>query len=408
VSLPALVRHAPVAADQALSSASNFLLALLVARSVSAADFGHFAVATSVYWMALGGLRALVAEPLLILREHAVSETRLSAAVGLGVSIALGGSVAGAVVLVAGGPGTVGWLLVCLPVLIWQDLARYCAFSLKRPLEALLSDGLWLALLLATGVALLATGHRPSVSGWLVLWAACALVPAVVTAARTGAWPARAGQRAWWARSRRQAGPMLGDFAVYTVRDSLFVFLLPVVTTFALLGQVKAAMVATGPLSVLMTAAGIAALPELARRWASSSRVPARAGFLVGAGMATVAGCYGLALLALPPAWGQWLFGESWVGVGVLPALLAFQSAVLCLGQGAILTLLAIGSPGWLLRARLALLPLTLLVPLLAARFGGLTVLGVSSIGIALVTGAVMWALLLRLARRTPDPVAAG
>ena len=50
---------------------------------------------------------------------------------------------------------------------------------------------------------------------------------------------------------------MLGDFAVYTVRDSLFVFLLPVVTTFALLGQVKAAMVATGPLSVLMRVAGL-------------------------------------------------------------------------------------------------------------------------------------------------------
>jgi O-antigen/teichoic acid export membrane protein len=348
-------------------------------------------------------MRALIAEPLLIIQANSgASRSTMSAATGLAVSLTGIGSLVGLVLVLTTGLDAIGWLLISLPVLIWQDLLRYCAFSLGRHVEALLSDGTWLLALLGVGGALLVLGHRPSVTEWLLLWAASALLAALLASIRLDLWPSPRGHGAWWSRSRRQASPMLGGFAVTTARENLFIFLLPLVTSFAVLGQVKAAMVVNGPVSILMTAASISALPALARSSGTNGSVPVRTGGQIGVGMAAVAGCYGLALLATPSVWGQ-LFGEAWVGVGALPALIAFSYAVTCLGQGAVLVLMAIGEPARLLRARVALIPVGVLLPLGAARFGDLPLLGIATIVSSVIHSAVWWWIVIRLDRRVPD-----
>lgn len=396
-----LLRHAPVAVDQAVSSASNFLLALLVAQSASAADFGRFAIATSVYWLLLGSVRALVAEPLLILQaRHGRSKPQISAAVGLAVTLAGLGSLVGIGWGVSQGVGPISLLLICLPLLIWQDLVRYSAFSLDRPGEALLSDAAWLVLLAGGGVVLLVLGRTPSVDEWLLLWAGAAALPTLVASIRLGVWPSRAGQAGWWSRSRRQAAPMLGDFLVIHASESLLIFLLPLVASYALLGQAKAAMVVNGPLSVLLTAASVVALPMLARRRQAGQDVPVRAGVLAGSAVAVVAACWGVLLLFLPAAWGEALFGEAWAGTGVYPALVAFQYAVLCFNQGAILVLRAVGEVGRVLLLRIALVPVLLVVPLVAVELGGLPAMGAAGIGLTALYGAVWWGLVLRVRRR--------
>src|SRR5215203_3188865 len=53
--------------DQGLSSISNLLLALLVARFASVRDFGVFAVVSAMYWLFLGVNRSLVGEPRLVI-----------------------------------------------------------------------------------------------------------------------------------------------------------------------------------------------------------------------------------------------------------------------------------------------------------------------------------------------------
>jgi O-antigen/teichoic acid export membrane protein len=400
VRLRVLVRHAPVAVDQAVSSASNFLLALLVAQTATAADFGEFAIATSVYWLFLGAVRALIAEPLLILQARdGRSRAAMSAAVGLAVGLSMCAALAGAALGLFLGFGAVPVLLIGLPVLVWQDMLRYCAFSLGRPVEALLSDAVWLALLVATGGPLLSAGGAPT-AAWLLVWTGCAAAALVVPSVRIGIRPALAGRRAWWSASRRQALPMLGDFAVLSVETNLFVFLLPLVTSLALLGQYKAAYVVNGPLSILMTAAALVALPLLARRRAEDGAAPLGVGLAIGTGMAVVAAGYGVALLLVPAGWGELLFGDSWVGVGILPALIAFNFAVLCLNQGALLTLRAIGEVRPVLVARTVLLPVSVLLPLVAAGQGGAPALGAALIVLAGLYGAVWWLLALRAARR--------
>jgi O-antigen/teichoic acid export membrane protein len=396
-----LIRHTPTAVDQALSSASNFLLAVLVAQTVTAAGFGRFAVATSAYWIVLGALRALISEPLLILlARQRGPRAVMSSALGLAVTVALAGSLAGAALLPVDGARPVAAVLISLPVLIWQDTVRYCAFSLERPVEALISDAIWLGSLLAAGAWVLFSSVDLTVTEWLFLWAGCAIVPAVAASIRLSVWPALRGQQGWWSRSRRQGMPMLGDFAVLSLSDYVGVFLLPLVASFALLGQWKAAQTVSGPLSILMTAGSLAALPALARRWEQHRVVPLRAGLMIGAGLATVAFGYGLVLLVVPDSWGELLFGDAWVGVGVLPALIAFQFAVIGINQGALFTLRAIGGVRPVVVARLVLLPVGIAVPLGAASFESPGVLGAALIALTVVYGVVWWTIALRAARR--------
>ena len=62
---PEARRRLVVLADQAASSLTNVLVAILVARSVSASGFGAFGLAMVVYQLVLGLARALIGEPFL-------------------------------------------------------------------------------------------------------------------------------------------------------------------------------------------------------------------------------------------------------------------------------------------------------------------------------------------------------
>ena len=78
-------------ADQALSSMTNFALAILVARSVSTAALGAFGLAFTTYTIKLGATRALCQEPLTV-RYSATDEPewRDGTAAATGVALVLG------------------------------------------------------------------------------------------------------------------------------------------------------------------------------------------------------------------------------------------------------------------------------------------------------------------------------
>src|SRR4030095_635874 len=59
-------------ADQVLSSATNFLLALFVARTVGSRELGAFSMAYATFTFSLGAVRAIAGE-LLVVRHSAVS-----------------------------------------------------------------------------------------------------------------------------------------------------------------------------------------------------------------------------------------------------------------------------------------------------------------------------------------------
>jgi hypothetical protein len=131
-------------ADQAFSSASNFLVGLFVARLAGPRQFGAFALAYAV-WLAVAGLhRAMITDPLLIAGDE-WGEERSVLSRGVAAELLLG-SAAGAVValigwvLLAGGASTLGggllFLAPWLPVLVAQDYWRWVAFKRGRTGES--------------------------------------------------------------------------------------------------------------------------------------------------------------------------------------------------------------------------------------------------------------------------------
>src|SRR6478609_7760723 len=76
--------------DQALSSGSNFLIAIIVVRRVSPEQFGAFSIVVIVYVLAVGAGRALNTEPLVVRFGGTPSAVRAASRHALGFAIVLG------------------------------------------------------------------------------------------------------------------------------------------------------------------------------------------------------------------------------------------------------------------------------------------------------------------------------
>jgi hypothetical protein len=69
-------RRVLVLADQGISTLSNVVVAVIVARSLPSDGFGAFGVATVAYLLVAGAGRALLGEPLLSRYSHRDRATR--------------------------------------------------------------------------------------------------------------------------------------------------------------------------------------------------------------------------------------------------------------------------------------------------------------------------------------------
>ena len=136
-------------ADQALSSLTNFGLAVGVANQVGTTDFGAFSIAFAVYLVALTISRAVSTDPLLI--RYSARDThawRVGTARATGMALVVGVG-AGGIAILAGVivGGSLGAALVVLgiglPALLVQDAWRYAFFATKRGRAAFLNDLAW-------------------------------------------------------------------------------------------------------------------------------------------------------------------------------------------------------------------------------------------------------------------------
>src|SRR5262245_34210604 len=114
-------------ADQALSSLTNFVLGIIVARSVDAAAFGAFSFAFTAYAVGLGLNRSIATQPLVI-RYSATSRLRWVSGVSRANGITLWVGLASMVLAAAIGLLTSGSLreafltmAIVFPGLLLQD-----------------------------------------------------------------------------------------------------------------------------------------------------------------------------------------------------------------------------------------------------------------------------------------------
>lgn len=324
-------------ADQAVSSLTNFAVAVYVARTVGAAQFGAFSLAYVTYAFALSASRGLATDPLLVRfsgtdivtwRRAVEACTGTAAAVGL---------VMGALVLAAAAAlhgSTQGAFLalgLTLPGLLLQDSWRFSFFALGRGGQAFLNDTVWALTLLPALLLLRVTGHQNVF--WIVLaWGAAAAAAAVV-----GPWQARVIpklQGTWrWLRSQLDLGPRyLAEGITWSVASQLRTYGIGVVLGLAGLGYVQAANTLMGPITVLFLGMSLVAIPEAARVLRRSpSRLPLLC-VLFSAGVAAAALVWGVVLLvALPRGLGGTVLGPIW-----RPAYpLILPQALFMIGQGA-------------------------------------------------------------------------
>jgi O-antigen/teichoic acid export membrane protein len=320
-------------ADQALSSLTNFALAILVARAVSTSALGAFGLAFTTYTITLGATRALCQEPLTV-RYSAMPERewRPGAAAATGVALVLG-ILAGLICIAAafffGGTlrPTLLVLGVGMPGLIVQDAWRSAFFSHLRGRAAFTNDLVWAIAQVVLVAAVLVAGTR-TVPAFIAAWAGAAAVAALFGIVQAGLRP-RPGRTRWWLSHHRDLGPRyLVEFVARNAAQSGAMYATAAFAGLSAAGALRGAQVVLGPLNVLnmgVTAPGVAESVRIARR---SPRRMMRAVELLAVALVVVFVAWGAIVYVLPDSIGEALLKRSWQPAhDVIPAYTAVMAA---------------------------------------------------------------------------------
>lgn len=391
-------------ADQVVSSATNALLSLFVAREVTAAEFGSFALAFVAFTYATGIARALVGDPLMVRFSGAASREQTGAiaqatgaaivvGVGLGlVSVAIG-------LLLAGLTGTLLVILgLLLPGLLLQDQWRISFFASARPQAAFVNDSIWGVLQLGAIVALMRTGSV-SPENCLTAWGIAALMAGGVGVLQARVRPQlRGGLR--WIRDNRDIGlRFTSGFVVNQGAFALAFAAVGAVAGVAAVGALRGAQVLIRPVGVVFSSLAAFTLPMLSARTARREPI-SREALLQSVAATALAGVWTLLLLAIPTSLGEALLGDTWAGAQEVLALVGLQVAAVGFALGAAIGLKALSAAGLLLRVEV-------IQGVLALGLGAAGAAWNAAVGAALgmliaqAVGATLCWWYLRLAHRT-------
>jgi O-antigen/teichoic acid export membrane protein len=361
--------------DQGVSSLTNLVGGIVVARVGGPSTYGEFAVATGIYLAVLGFQRNLISTPLVV-TSAAENPSRSSRSVSCARTATIIYGIAVALLVAAIGATTTGLLQnACLaiapwlPLLVLQDFWRSVLFLNRRARSAVVNDAVW-ALGLLAAVPLL---EIRNLAGLTAFWAAGGALAAVVGIVQVRC--DNVGFRkgfVWWLDSARRCGVWFGlDHVAYSVIAQGSVFIIAGVGGAHAAGGVRAITVLLAPIGVLSAGAAATGLPLLARI-ATSDRARSRriastwSTLLVLAGALWAMVLLGPAREALPK-----VFGASFESArpALIPIVLAHLITVSTVGIE--LYLSAIARAQDRLRARMVAGALALpLLGLLTARLG--------------------------------------
>lgn len=358
--------------DQVLASASNFVVLIIAAKTLSATDFGSFAIAMEVYFVAAFVARGLASDPLSV--AHAADdEERLRWAVRSGATIvvlsALGLAVATAAtaVLVGGDLGRILLVLaVLLPGLALQDFLRYALIVGRKAHKTFLNDLFWFVF--QVPFLLLAIRLDGGVAALILAWGLVGNLAALLGLAQARTGFAGPRQARSWLRIHRSLWPyFLLDNMV--VRGTILVLLIVITaaTTLAEVAGFRAAMAVYAPLAIVGRGILGVAVPELARRRDRPLAVRRAALGLAWMMTALALAWAGLTLL-IPDEAGRAFLGESWGEARPLVFLAGINTAAALFAAGTAVGLRALGAGREGLSARVAVSALALV----GAAVGGL------------------------------------
>jgi O-antigen/teichoic acid export membrane protein len=360
--------------DQVLSSGSQLLLTVLIARQTDPTTFGAVSVALIVHGFLLGVMRAAIGEVVLLRCRAALPAAHREASRGLYLALVTGvASAAGLFVVGSTIGGEVGHYLAIVaigaPLVYAQDVLRYVAYGRGRVNDAILLDGVWVGVqVVVSAVLLQVSGATPTT---LVLaWIAGAAVGAGVGAARGHVWPRATAIRRWFADDRARAVGFVSDYLVSNGLWQASFLVVGVVLSLGELAGLRAALVAVSPLGNVLAGVRILALAHLAGLEAHPARARQRA-VLVALCLAGLAAAYGALLVVMPDDWGAELFGASWSKASSVVAIIAVAEVLRLPVFAAIDLIKVLGEPADLVRTRVKGVVVVVAAMMLGAIVGG-------------------------------------
>lgn len=392
--------------SQAANTGSNFLLSVLVARVVTAAEFGAFAVLMVFYMVGLAIVRTTGNDVLSIQYAgtgelHARARELVTYAAGLGVAFGLACLGAGALLVGHLEPAYVV-IAASLPFLFVQEVLRGFAFARGTPRAAAFNDGLRVLVQIAVAAAVLLVADHVTMTGAIAGWALGGAIAAVASAVRYSILPARQWPHRWFVANKHLAAPLGASDTLAYLPANLTYLLMPAVTALSELGVLRGAYLFFGPLGILILTLRSMILPDAARLDGQQAvhRLVVRAAVVLGA----VAVIWGVAVVALPDAAGSWLLGDSWDGTFLPRVLLGISVVAEAVMACAVAALGTFRMADRIVRIQLVMAPLTLLMVLgLAALFGA----NGAAAGFAVcywVSALVAWMQVPRPGASTPRP----
>ncbi|MBK6873469.1 MAG: hypothetical protein IPJ14_08295 [Kineosporiaceae bacterium] len=399
-------------ADQVITAATNTLLFIVLARSVSKGRLDAFTNAFYIFTLMIGIGRALVGQVLSVRfsdSEGAPWRTALRQAFGFIVAITLAASaVIAGVGLLVDGPlhQSLLALAVVLPALIMQDACRNAFFAQSQAKQAALNDGLWAVIQFGAIAALIHFGHADV--GYLVLaWGGGAAVCVLLALTQLRVVPDLRAAPAWIRRSWNLSRFFLAENLLTSGAFTGGFLIVGAMVGEGAVSAIRGAQVLVGPLETLSSAMFTFTLPELARRSWLSVRTRWKIATAASAAMLTVALAYTAVLWLMPDDVGRLIFRANWDGPStvLLPIALGSAAARACLGPA--VTIYAMGM------ARRTFKLMTVEAPLvLSLMLGGAAVGGVVGAAWGLAANQALliplWFLTLRsILRLPPEALAA-
>ena len=362
-------------ADQALSSLTNFALTISVARAVTTAEFGAFAVAYAAYLMFIQLSRAMSSEPLVVrYSSTTIDRWRSGSEAACGTAVAVGlvtGGATACVGLLVGGSMRAGLfaLAIMLPGLLLQDALRLAFFAQGHPAKAAANDFIWAIIQLPAIILLLKYAH-PSVSTLILVWGASAAVAGAVGCLQGGILPRPLATWTWAFREHRDIAPRFVVEFLFRTSNQLTIYAVGLVGGIAVVGSLRAAWVLFGPLNILFLGAFDFAVPEVSRLLTHGERAFKRAIDVLSVGLGAVGLAWTILLLLLPSTVGEALLGQSWSSARplLIPIGIVVMTSGITIGPWAALRALQAADAS--MRARMLIAPVMLVSGMTGALMG--------------------------------------
>jgi len=394
-----------------VSSASNFVTGVVIARLAGAAEFGDYALTLTVWLIIVGLHRALITEAVIVTAREALDERSLVAH-GVAAEILLGTAVS--VVVALGGLAAyasgarIGLFMLALAPwfvsLLVQDFWRAMSFRDQRPGLALVLDLVFAGVQFGGLGLFLAFGWR---SG-----------PAVVTAWGLGAtagallglrwFPATASLGEGWRLLRRLwgvSGWLLADFVIGFTSDQAYIAFAALLMSRTEYGGFRAAFSLMGPAYVIALACGNIGLPGAARLSAPGARKALRHyARRLSLGTAACIGVYGLFVVVGGRTVLRLVYGAEFARFAPLASLSAIGYLVLGVVFGQGIALKAAGRMRRLWRARVVVAVASLASMIVLVRLLGTIGAGWASVATPVCFAVAVYRIYrLELGERAPD-----